>query len=68
LLLLLLLSVQGCLNSHCSRLLGSMMCYNSRGMLLLLLLLLTDKLIHSVMMFMELLIQQKSAPLCRGRL
>ena len=68
LLLLLLLSVQGSLDSHCSRLLCSMVCYNGSCMLLLLLLLLTDKLVHSVMMFVKLLIQQKSTPLGRGRL
>jgi hypothetical protein len=79
--LLLLLTVQSCLNGNCTRLLGSVMGDNCCGVLLLLLLLLlllvllllADQLVDSVMVFVELLfvqllIEEESASLCGRRL
>ena len=66
LLLLLLLSVQGGLDGDCSCLLGR---HDGRRVLLLLvLLLLADQLVHSVLVFLNLLVEEESAPLGYRRL
>ena len=65
LLLLLLLSVQGCLHCHSP---GLLRCHHCCRVLLLLLLLLADQLVHPVLVLLDLLVEEHPASLGRWRL
>ena len=65
LLLLLLLPVQCCLHCHSP---GLLRCHHCCRVLLLLLLLLADQLVHSMLVLLDLLIDEQPAPLGRRRL